>query len=179
MSGDQSKGQPQPKHTLIINLLSLVNHSHTHTHTLQGLRPANICQLHLYEHAGRENRIHADESEQPWQACTLLSIVVVLVVLAHMTAHHHRTTMDDSGRACLRSAAEDTLPAAMTTCADTQQRETQHTSRKCSSAGCVFLPVVSVFVSVQNQQLFDLLPSAFSVLRLSGLLSSENSSLIH
>lgn len=33
VSGDQSKGQPQPKHTLIINLLSLVNHSHTHTHT--------------------------------------------------------------------------------------------------------------------------------------------------
>lgn len=100
VSGDQSKGQPQPKHTLIINLLSLVNHSHTHTHTLQGLRPANICRLHLYEHAGRENRIHPDESEQPWQACTLLSIVVVLVVAGvqevHMTVHHHRSTMEDS-----------------------------------------------------------------------------------
>lgn len=68
------------------------------------------------------------------------------------------------GRACLRSAAEDTLPAAMTTCADTQQREIQHTSRKCSSAGCFFLPVVSVFVFERNPQLFDLLPSVFSVL---------------
>ena len=86
------------------------------------------------------------------------------------SSHHHGGL---SGRACLRPAAEDTVSAAMTTCADTQQREIQHTSRKCWSTGCFFLPAVSVFVSVRNPQLFDLLPLDYFPLRTAALFTDR------
>ena len=112
VSGDQSKGQAQPKHTLIINLLSLVNHSHTHTHTHTHTRASDlltsvgcIClNMQGEKNKKKTKSIQMSQSSHDrhasffplWRFLWLQTCREAHMTVHHHHHHHHRTTMEDS-----------------------------------------------------------------------------------